>query len=232
MTFLTLDYKGVIVAAILAVVFLILGSFHLIFVLFMIYFLVLSAIVTAIGKNYKKKIGVYEKSRGVSNVVYNAGGPLIMAVGFALSQYTSHFVLAQLFLIGFAASVAAITADKFSSEIGVLDGIPKVIFNMKNAKKGASGAVTIIGLGAGFFAAVLVSLPFVVLALHATGANTLYVFTYAPTIISITLGGFAGTVVDSMFGYFEEKGIGTKYTSNLLCGIIGGLLGMAFLLIF
>ena len=43
--------------------------------------------------------------------------------------------LAVLCIIGFVASVAAITADKFESEIGIFDGMPRMIFTFKKAKK-------------------------------------------------------------------------------------------------
>jgi uncharacterized membrane protein len=38
--------------------------------------------------------------------------------------------------------------------------------------------------------------------------------------------GFCGGLVDSLLGYYEEKGIGNKYTSNAICGIAGALIAM------
>ncbi len=219
MTFLTLNYRGAVLAIALAFVFFILDDFRLEFVLLMLYFLVLSTIATSVGGKYKKKIGVYEKSRGMQNVLFNAAGPLLMALFFFIFGNSGHPLAQTAALLGFAGSVAAITADKFSSEIGVLDGMPRMLFSMKRAKKGSSGAVTILGLFAGFFAALLVALPF---ALFTNTTPTLVAF----IAISVTFGGFFGAVIDSVFGYFEEKGKGNKFTSNLACGVFGSIIGI------
>ena len=86
MTFLTLDLWGLAAAALMGLAFLYFGGFHIVFILFMLYFLALSALVTFLGKEYKKGIGVYEKSRGVPNVLSNAGGPIAMALVFKITS--------------------------------------------------------------------------------------------------------------------------------------------------
>ena len=56
-------------------------------------------------------------------------------------------------IYAFVAGVAGITADKFASEFGVLDGEPKVLINGKKANRGTSGAVTWFGTIMGGIAA-------------------------------------------------------------------------------
>ena len=37
----------------------------------------------------------------------------------------------------------------------------------------------------------------------------------------VVFSGLAGDLADSVLGYFEEKGIGNKYTSNFVCAVVG-----------
>ena len=46
-------------------------------------------------------------------------------------------------------------------------------------------------------------------------------------MIAVTIAGVMGSFADSALGYFEEKGIGNKYTSNFICGLVAGLASMA-----
>jgi len=50
-------------------------------------------------------------------------------------------------------------------------------------------------------------------------------------ILLVTAAGLAGDVIDSIAGYFEERGVGNKYTSNLLCAASGALFGMLLFLL-
>ena len=226
MTFLTLDYWGLLAALVIGFAFLFMGSYGAVFVLFMIYFLTLSSIVTVVGRKRKELLGVYEKGRGVGNVLSNAAGPLVMALFYMSAELALRPELALLFLAGFASAVASITADKFSSEIGVLDGMPRSIFTLRRARKGASGAVTVLGLAAGLLAALIIALTFA----GTAGAGAARLLPHAPVylymVVGITVGGFLGTLIDSAFGFFEELGFGNKFTSNLVCGVMGGLFGM------
>lgn len=226
MTFLTLSKNGVIAAFFLGVLLLLFGGFKPIFVLFMLYFLVLSAIVTALGKKYKKRIKVYEKSRGVWNVLSNGLGPLIFTVLFFITLYLSNWQATMLLIVGFGASVASITADKFSSEIGVLNGRPRDIFTFKRLKRGRSGGITALGLSAGLLGATIISFSFAYFSLIGMPFMPLG-FSYIPILaVSVSVGGFVGTIVDSVAGHFEEKKIGNKFTSNFICSICGGVAGL------
>jgi uncharacterized membrane protein len=53
-----------------------------------------------------------------------------------------------------------------------------------------------------------------------------YGFTLKKAILIITASGLAGSLIDSCLGYYEERGIGNKFTSNFICGVAAGLIGM------
>ncbi len=221
MTFLTLDSRATLVSVVLGILLILLGGrLGAFFFIVMLYFLVISAIVTWIGTPYKKKRQLYEKSRGTKNVVANSAIPLVMAVAFFVS--TLAFTgLEQFMAFGFVGSVAAVAADKFSSELGVLDGEPLMIFTLKKVRKGVSGGVTWFGLLMGLAGAFVISLSVVLLTPTFFAPILLYL------IIGITLSGFIGTIADSMAGYFETNGIGNKFTSNVIASIAGAVAAMA-----
>jgi uncharacterized protein (TIGR00297 family) len=229
MAFLTLDMKGVAAALVLGLALLLLGGLNLVFVAFMLYFLLLSSVVTSAGRRRKKAMGVYQKSRSAQNVISNGCGPLIFAFLFFASVATSMPAFAVVSLVGFGASVAAVTSDKFSSELGVLDGQPKDILTFKDVKKGMSGGVTLFGLASGLFAAIMIALPFSFVVFKLGNLLPQYSVLAAPVLIAVVVGGFVGTLVDSLLGHFEEKGIGNKFTSNFICSVCGGLVGMLLL---
>lgn len=229
MTFLTLDTKGAIAAIALGIILYALDGFGFLFVLFMLYFLVLAAIVTVAGRRRKKLLSLYQDSRGVANVVSNGFGPAVFAAMVFVSVLAHSPLWISLGLVGFGASVASITADKFSSEIGVLDGFPHDIFNMRKVRKGSSGGVTALGLLAGLLASILIALPFAAIVSQLMPVNSAGLAVYV--VVGGVVGGFAGTLVDSMLGHYEEKGIGNKFTSNFFCSIVGGIVGMMVLAI-
>lgn len=231
---LTLDIKGFVLAVAMGAAFVLLGlQFGLFFLLTMFVFLLLSAIVTGIGRRYKARLfGPGKDARGIKNVLANGTAPLIAAVIFFAAARMGLGRLEALCVMGFVASVAAITADKFESEIGVFAETPRMIFTMKKVRRGTSGAVTVLGLASGFLGSLLVALMLILVVgpLHAIYHT--HAALASSAVISVLVGGFLGSIVDSMMGYFEEKGIGNKFTSNFVCGVCGMLIGMlVFLLI-
>lgn len=223
--FLTLDRYGVILALALGAAILILGgSYGLYFLAVMLLFLGLSAIVTTIGGKKKRRLGVYEGSRGWKNVAANGAVPLLVIAVYRIAVFMGMQAHPELFVLAYVASVAAITSDKFASEIGVLDGAPTMLLTMRKVKRGKSGAVTGLGLLASFIGASLVS----VFALFSFAiASHAYLVLMAITAFS----GFAGNLVDSVFGYYEEQGFGNKYTSNMLCSLAGCIIEIALVIL-
>ncbi len=216
---LTLDGRGVTAAVILGALVLFLGGGNgIFFLLDMLLFLAIAALVTNIGKRRKKGIGVYEHSRGWRNVLSNGAVPLAVVVLYFINSLHG-FVPAQYLVAAYVASVAAIAADKFSSEIGVLDGEPLMLLTLKPVKKGVSGGVTALGLLAGALASLVISLS--LLAVYGQAAWALVALAF--------VSGIIGNITDSVFGYWEERGVGNKYTSNLACAIAGTIVCFAAL---
>ncbi len=191
------------------------GGYGLFFIAVMIWFLVISALVTVAGKGQKKLLGVYQRKRSWRNVVANGLVPLAVVIAFWLNS-SMHFIEPVALVVGYVASVGALAADKFSSEIGVLSRIkPVMLVTLKSTKTGTSGGITALGLFAGLVGALLISM-------------FLINFSGFPTyMVVVVASGLVGTLVDSVFGYFEELGFGNKFTSNF----VGSLAGLLFCLI-
>ncbi len=234
MAFLTLDKMGLAVSLIMALALLLLGQgLGIFFVAMMIYFLVLSALATWAGKPRKKVLKLYQRDRGVSNVIANGGCPTIIAViFFLLSNYLHAPGLALLAVVGFMGSVAAIMADKFSSELGVLDGMPRLIFTFRKVKRGVSGGVTSLGLAAGLLGSLLIAAGVFLIWDYVSAIGGYGAYGIVVVFLSIAIAGFAGTVIDSMLGYYEEKGLGNKFTSNFLCSVCGAIISVLLALAF
>ncbi len=219
-TFLTLNVWGIVSALLLGIALLYLGwrsGTGLFFFLIMVYFLILSTMVTRAGQEKKERMGVYERGRGWKNVFANGITPVVIAALIAGNFYS--FGTARILIVAYVASIAAITADKFASEIGILDGKPVMLLTGKPAKKGESGGVTSVGTTASLLGAFLISISMV-----AINMPLLY-------ILVATGAGFLGSIVDSLFGYFEEHHIGNKYTSNIACAITGAIIAFVVLTI-
>jgi uncharacterized protein (TIGR00297 family) len=232
MAFLTLDFKGTVLTLVLGIAFFIMGlGLGYFFVLVMLLFLVLSAAVTSIGIGYKKKMVLYQATRGIKNVLANGLPPLIMAAAFMASSLRGNQTAALLAFVAFMASVAAITADKFASEIGVFGGTPRMMFTFKKVRKGTSGGISPLGLVSSLFASLIIAVTILAVSPTLSSLNSVQPFNAAAAVASITAAGFIGCIVDSMLGYFEEKGIGNKYTSNFFCGISGALVAIVILIL-
>lgn len=231
MEFLTLNSKGVLLALLFACLFFVFGgrlAFY--FLLAMVLFLIFSALATYIGYKSKKRQGFAQKPRGIKNVLANGLPPLIMVMFFWYFGKVGNATFSMLSMMGFFASVAAITSDKFSSEIGVLDGTPIMLLTFKRVKKGTSGGITWLGSLAGLLGAFLISLLILIIPkpFLPVGVSP---FPTAIAIISITAAGFLGGMIDSVLGYFESQEIGNKFTSNFVCGIGGAVIAMLIFIV-
>jgi uncharacterized protein (TIGR00297 family) len=151
--------------------------------------------------------------------------------------------------IGFAAALAAVNADTWATELGVLNPeAPRLISDLKRrVEKGTSGGVSLWGTGAALLGSALIA----ALAVWLSPSGRLGT---GPFLV-ITLAGLAGSLFDSLLGgtvqaiYYcpacqketEKHPLHTCGTRtnrlrgwswlnndwvNFACGALGGLLGV------
>ncbi len=203
-----LDKWGVVLAFIMGTLIWVFGGLS--YLALMLSFLFLGVIATRYEHDVKRDMGIYEHERGWENVLSNGLVPTLLAV------FSS-----TLGPVPFIASLAATTSDTFASEIGVLEkGKPVSLLNLSEVKPGTSGAVSVMGTVASMVGATMMGV--IALFLFSADVNPM-------VVLLVGIAGFAGSFVDTLFGILEEKGIGTKGTTNFICSLTGGLIGYLFL---
>lgn len=156
-------------------------------------FFLLSSLLSKIGA--KKKLSansIVEKDhvRDYMQVVANGGIPAVVALLYFFFFNLEWYIV-------YLASIAAVTADTWSTEIGMMSKRdPCNILNLKREQSGTSGAISIPGLAGGVlgtFIIALSSLPFLI-----------PMITYRDVIISIVVivvaAGCIGNIADSVLG--------------------------------
>ncbi|HKI54170.1 MAG TPA: DUF92 domain-containing protein [Anaerolineales bacterium] len=137
----------------------------------------------------KRKQGLDEKfSKGHerdAGQVFGNGG---LATAFMLVHFL--YPESPLGWVGFAASLAAVNADTWATELGVLNPTaPRMITDLrKRVEKGTSGGVSLFGTLASLLGASAIALPATVFGNDWS------------LLILITLAGLAGSLFDSLLG--------------------------------
>lgn len=137
----------------------------------------------------KRKQGLNEKfSKGHerdAGQVFGNGG---LATAFVLVH--ALYPESNLAWIGFAAALAAVNADTWATELGVLNPTPPIMITdlRKRVEKGTSGAISFFGTLASLMGSAVIALP----ASFFTGNWSLFPI--------ITLAGLAGSLFDSFLG--------------------------------
>lgn len=138
-----------------------------------------------------RKRGLGEKfskgnQRDAWQVFGNGGLALALALAWGLGWREPWVWLA------FAASLAAVNADTWATELGVLNpGPPRLILNLKPAEKGTSGAISLTGTAASLAGAALIGW-----LCWLTAPLPLPAFSW----LWVTLAGLAGSLFDSLLG--------------------------------
>lgn len=145
---------------------------------------------TALSRAFKKrKQGLNEKySKGDqrdAGQVFGNGG---LAAAFVIFHY--FYPESSIGWIGFTASLAAVNADTWATELGVLNPTaPRLITDLlKRVEKGTSGGISLIGTLASLLGAALIA----ALASLFTANWSLFLL--------ITFAGLAGSLFDSLLG--------------------------------
>jgi uncharacterized protein (TIGR00297 family) len=149
---------------------------------------------SALSRAFKKrKQGLDEKfSKGHerdAGQVFGNGGLATLFAGFH-AFYPESIIP----WVGFAASLAAVNADTWATELGVLNPTPPRMITdfRKRVEKGTSGGVSLWGTIASLIGSSVIALPAVLLS--PTGTLT------ANHFLLITAAGLAGSLFDSLIG--------------------------------
>ena len=181
----SLDKSGALAATFVGTVIFGLGGFSWA-VLLMLFFITSSGL----SRMFKKrKQGLDEKfskghERDAGQVFGNGGLATVFVVVHAL------FPESAICWVGFAAALAAVNADTWATELGVLNPTPpRMITDLrKRVEKGTSGGVSLFGTFASLMGAAVIALP---AALFADNWLLLPL---------ISLAGLAGSLFDSLLG--------------------------------
>ena len=149
---------------------------------------------SALSRAFKnRKQGLDEKfskghARDAGQVFGNGGVATVFVLIHALYPEST------LSWIGFAASLAAVNADTWATELGVLNPTPpRMITNLgKRVEKGTSGGVSLFGTFASLLGSAAIAL-FAVLLSPTHSLNTGH-------FLLITVSGLAGSLFDSYLG--------------------------------
>lgn len=181
----SLNISGAVAAAVTGTI--IFGVGGLTWAILLLTFFITSS---ALSRAFKKrKQGLDEKfskghERDAGQVLANGG----LATVFAGLHF--FFPDSAWTWVGFAASLAAVNADTWATELGVLNPHPpRLITNLTKAvEKGTSGGISLVGTLASLAGSALIAL----LASFLTGNWSLF--------LPVTLAGLAGSLFDSLLG--------------------------------
>jgi uncharacterized protein (TIGR00297 family) len=159
------------------------------------FFISASALTRLFGRRKASLNEKFDKGgvRDIGQVLANGG---VASVCAALSFFFPHSAWTWL---GFAASMAAVNADTWATELGVLNpSMPRLITTWKPVERGTSGGISVYGTlaatGGAAFIALLAALCTPSLHLASLPASYLLLF------VLITLSGLAGALFDSFLG--------------------------------
>ena len=143
----------------------------------------------------EEKVALAEKfakgyRRDLGQALANAGVSMGLAAAYVFWPH-------PLLYVACAGAMAAVNADTWATEIGVLSRrLPRLITNGRPVEVGTSGGVTALGLVVSAAGAVFIGLLGAAAALIAGAQPPLAV----AVLLGATLGGLAGSVLDSVLG--------------------------------
>ncbi|HEX2697305.1 MAG TPA: DUF92 domain-containing protein [Anaerolineales bacterium] len=183
----SLSQSGAFAAALVGTIVLGLGGWQ--WAILLLAFFVSSSLLTHAFKNRKQ--GLDEKfSKGGERDAGQVLGNGAVAAVFVLLH--AIFPASSWTWIGFSASLAAVNADTWATELGVLNPTPpRLITDLrKRVQKGTSGGVSLFGTFAALFGSALIAL--LATLFSPTGGWLLFSL--------ITMSGLLGSLFDSLLG--------------------------------
>ncbi|WP_058485452.1 DUF92 domain-containing protein [Defluviitalea phaphyphila] len=158
-------------------------------------FFTTSTIFTFIKENIKKELNnKYEKNSGRDFFQVFANG----GVGLFYS-FIYYFTSNPIYLVLIGVSFSAPNADTWASELGVLSkNNPISIRTFKKVSKGTSGAISFLGIIFSLLGSIIIALSSVITILILK--LEIYSLSLYEIFFLISLGGFLGSVIDSLLG--------------------------------
>jgi len=172
----------------------------------MVAFFISASLLSHFKKNEKKIVAKqFDKTgrRDVLQVFANGGVGLIHSILYYLTNNPSYLVFLGI-------SFAAANADTWATELGILNKKnPLSLRTFKRVAKGTSGAVSLFGTLSAFIGSMLIGI-FATLGFSFLNIGELS-FEYIKAFQLVTLGGFIGSLIDSILGatvqgvYYSEE---------------------------
>ncbi|KAK9450357.1 integral membrane protein DUF92-domain-containing protein [Limtongia smithiae] len=114
----------------------------------------------------------------------------------------------DLLVIGIFAQYAAVTADTWSSELGILSKTrPFLITTLRQCPPGTNGGVSVTGLKAAAGGGFIIGL---MAALFTPFCQTWTMWARTKLVLGITLAGFVGSVLDSVLGATLQESVANE----------------------
>ncbi len=157
-------------------------------ILLLTFFISSSALSRAFSKQKSSLAEKFSKGgrRDWGQVLANGGLGAVLVIGYSIPSHHEWLWLA------FAGAMAAVNADTWSTELGVLSLIPpRMITTGQKVERGTSGGITFIGTLAALGGAGLIGIAAVIFT-----AGQGWIFSLA----IIILGGLVGSLFDSVLG--------------------------------
>jgi len=121
--------------------------------------------------------------------------------------------------LAICAHYAAVTADTFSSELGILArGRPFLITSLRAVPPGTNGGVTVQGLGAGLGGALLIGAFSSVVAPFCGGDGEWSVAGKLGLVVFLGAAGLMGSLVDSVLGAVAQASVVDSRTGKVVEG--------------
>ncbi|OXV07890.1 hypothetical protein Egran_04343 [Elaphomyces granulatus] len=130
----------------------------------------------------------------------------------------------DLLVVGIVANYAAVAADTYSSELGILSrSKPRLITSptLRVVPPGTNGGVSATGILAGLFGALTIALTSIVLLPFCGGGQYYHGWALKDQIVwvvLVTLWGGVGSLVDSLLGGFLQASVLDKRTGKIVEG--------------
>ncbi len=185
-----LDAGGAVLTAVLGSVVFGLGGWS--FTVPILAFFILSSLLSKLGHRRRAAVlDVFEKhsTRDLAQVLANGGIAGILALAWFYLRLPQLYVL-------YVASLAAVTADTWGTELGVLSGLtPRSVLSWKRVAIGTSGGVTIAGVLGGFLGSLVIGLSGWVSAGERFGE-----LWGVRLLLIVVAAGVLASLVDSLLG--------------------------------